>query len=136
MGELAKFEGGVLKTSGDIASMGESRIFFGRGCTRLLLYFNTNKPHSFFLQNTSCIRKPQVISGAQGGGVRTPCTLPLDPPLASRSREFYRSVFLGEGRGKGGEDEKVNKSIKILKNVDGTVNLFVIRLICCFKGSS
>ena len=33
----------------------------------------------FFLQNTSCIRKPQVISG---GGVRTPCTLPLDPPLS------------------------------------------------------
>ena len=56
---------------------GGSRIFLRRGCTRLLLYFNTNKPHSFFLQNTSCIRKPQVISG----GVRTPCTLPLDPPL-------------------------------------------------------
>ena len=36
----------------------------------------------FFLQNTSCIRKPQVISGVRGGGgVRTPCTLPLDPPL-------------------------------------------------------
>ena len=34
------------------------------------------------LQNTSCIRKPQVISGrGWGGGVRTPCTLPLDPPL-------------------------------------------------------
>jgi len=60
---------------------GGSRTFFRRGCTRLLLYFNTNKPHSFFsfLQNTSCIRKPQVISG--GGGVRTPCPLPLDPPL-------------------------------------------------------
>ena len=29
---------------------GGSRIFFRRGCTRLLLYFNTiNKPHSFFL---------------------------------------------------------------------------------------
>ena len=57
---------------------GGSRILFRRGCTRLLLYFNTNKPHSFFfLQNTSCIRKPQVISG----GVHTPCTLPLDPPL-------------------------------------------------------
>ena len=27
---------------------GASRIFFRRGCTRLLLYFNTNKPHSFF----------------------------------------------------------------------------------------
>ena len=34
----------------------------------------------FFWQNTSCIRKPQVISGG-GGEVRTPCTLPLDPPL-------------------------------------------------------
>ena len=32
----------------------------------------------FILQNTSCIRKPQVIGG---GGVHTPCTLPLDPPL-------------------------------------------------------
>ena len=30
---------------------GGSRIFFRRGCTRLLRYFNTNKPHSFFLQN-------------------------------------------------------------------------------------
>ena len=59
---------------------GGSRIFFWRGCTCLLLYFNTNKPHRFFLQNTSCIRKPQVISEG-GGGVRTPCTLPLDPPL-------------------------------------------------------
>ena len=58
---------------------GGSRIFFRRGCTRLLLYFNTNKPHIFFfLQNASCFRKPQVISG---GGMRTPCTLPLDLPL-------------------------------------------------------
>ena len=59
---------------------GGSRRFFRRGCTRLLLYFNTNKPHRFFLLNTSCIRKPQVISW-EGGGVHTPCTLPLDPPL-------------------------------------------------------
>ena len=43
---------------------GRIQDFFRRGCTRLLLYFNTNKPHSFFfLQNTSCTRKPQVISG-------------------------------------------------------------------------
>ena len=57
---------------------GGSRIFFRRGCTRLLLYFNTNKPHSFFffLQNTSCIRKPKVISG--GGGAH-----PLHPPPRS-----------------------------------------------------
>ena len=51
---------------------GGSRIFFRRGCTRLLFYFNTNKSHSFFSQNTSCIRKPQVISGGGGRGVRTP----------------------------------------------------------------
>ena len=58
---------------------GRIQDFFRRGCTRLLFYFNTNKPHSFFLQNTICIRKPQVIS--EGGGGRTPCILPLDPPL-------------------------------------------------------
>ena len=53
---------------------------FRRGRLRLLLYFNTNKPHSFFfLQNTSCIRKPQVISGA-GGGV---AAHPLHPPPRS-----------------------------------------------------
>ena len=59
-----------------LRNRGGSRIFCRRGC--LLVCFNTNKPYSFFLQKyTSCIRKPQVISG----GVRTPCTLPLDPPL-------------------------------------------------------
>ena len=57
--------------------MGGSRIFFRRRCTRLLLYFNTNKPRSFLGgQNTSCIRKPQVISG--GGGAH-----PLHPPPRS-----------------------------------------------------
>ena len=54
---------------------GGSRIFFRRGCTLLLLYFNTSKPHSFFLQNTRSSR------GKGGGGVRIPCTLPLDQPL-------------------------------------------------------
>ena len=61
-------------------SQGRIQDFFRRGCTCLLLYFNTNKPHSFFLQNTSSIRKLQVISGG-GRGMRIPCTLPLDPPL-------------------------------------------------------
>ena len=56
---------------------GGSRIVFRRACTRLLLYFNTNKPHSFFLQNTSCIRKPQVISG---GGAHPLNPLPRSAP--------------------------------------------------------
>ena len=60
---------------GFIHHRGGSRIFFRRGCTRLLLYFNTNKPHSFFfLQNISCIRKPQVISW--GGGCAPPAPSP------------------------------------------------------------
>ena len=42
----------------------------------------------FFSQNTSCIRKPQVISG----GGRTPCTLPLDPPLSQEI--FVRGPYL------------------------------------------
>ena len=55
---------------------GGSKIFFRRGCTRLLLYFNTDKPHIFFLRNTSCIRKPQVISGVGGGGCAPPAPSP------------------------------------------------------------
>ena len=65
----------------DNRNQGRIQDFFRRWFTCLLLSSKTNKPHSFFffffLQNTSCIRKPQVISG----GVRTPCTLSLDPPL-------------------------------------------------------
>ena len=57
---------------------GGSRIFFRRGCTRLLLYFNTNKPQSFFF-----CRIPIVLENRRSsqGRVRTPCTLPLDLPL-------------------------------------------------------
>ena len=59
---------------------GRIQDFFRRGW---LVSCSTSTPINhivlFFLQNTSCIRKPQVIS--RGGGVRTPCTLPLDPPL-------------------------------------------------------
>ena len=54
---------------------GGSRIFFRRGCTCLLLYFNTNKLLSFFF----FCRIPVVL-------VRTPCTLPLDPPLMDNSQ--------------------------------------------------
>ena len=63
-------------------SRGGSRIFFRSGCTRLLLYFSTNKPHSFFFW-----RIPVVLENRRSsqGGVCTPCTLPLDPPLHSQA---------------------------------------------------
>ena len=70
---------------------GQGRIqdFFRRGCTRLLLYFNTNKPHSsfFFLQNTSCIRKPQVISGRGAHPLHPP---PRSAPGQGRIQDFFR----------------------------------------------
>ena len=37
------------KVKGELHYRGGSWIFFRRGCTRLSLYFNTDKPHSFFL---------------------------------------------------------------------------------------
>ena len=46
-----------------------------------------------FLQNTSCIRKPQVISRGGGGRVRTPCTLPLDPPLICTVANTYSHLM-------------------------------------------
>ena len=66
---------------------GRIQDFFRRGCTRLLLYFNTNKPHSFFfLQNTSCIRKPQVISGRGGAHPLHP------PPRSAPEKDVNRRV--------------------------------------------
>ena len=61
-----------------LRNRGGSGIFFRKGCIRLLLYFNTNKPHSFFLAEYQLYWK---TAGHLRGGVRTPCTLPLDLPL-------------------------------------------------------
>ena len=65
---FAEGEGGGQNSQEHIMGYrGGSRIFFRSGCAHLLLHFNTNKPHTFFfLQNTRCIRKPQVISGEGG----------------------------------------------------------------------
>ena len=60
---------------------GGSRIFFRRGCTRLLLYFNTNDSFLFFFAEYQLYEK--TAGHLRGGGVRTPCTLPLDPPLGT-----------------------------------------------------
>ena len=64
-------------------------FFLRRGCTRLLLYFNTNKPHSFFFffwQNTSCIRKPEVISRG--------CSHHLHPPPRSAHADRNHHSFV------------------------------------------
>ena len=43
-----------------------------------MLYFNTNKPHSFFCRIPVVL---EAVGHLRGGGGGTPCTLPLDPPL-------------------------------------------------------
>ena len=49
-----------------------------------------------FLQNTSCIRKPPVISGG-GGGVGISYTFPLDPPLPLNTLSFIGSCTINVG---------------------------------------
>ena len=57
---------------------GGSRIFFRRGCTRLLLQFNTNKPHSFFFCRIPVVLENLRSSRKEGGGAH-----PLHPPPRS-----------------------------------------------------
>ena len=72
-GEL--FEGMFLIS---FVLQGRIQDFFRRGCTRLFLYFNTNKPQFFFCRIPVALEN---CRSSQGGGVRTPCTLLLDLPL-------------------------------------------------------
>ena len=55
---------------------GGSRIFFRRGCTRVLLYFNTNKPHSFFFGRIPVVSENR--RSCRGGDAH-----PLHPPPRS-----------------------------------------------------
>ena len=61
---------------------GGSRIFFRRGCTRLLLYFNSNKPHSFFLAEYQLYQKTAGHLRGWGG------SHPLHPPPRSAPVAF------------------------------------------------
>ena len=70
----------------------------GGGCTRLLLYFNTNKPHSFFFGRIPVENRRS--SQGRGGGVRiyiyiyiykNPGNSPLDPEQCSTIKERFNS---------------------------------------------
>ena len=52
-------------------------FFFRRGCTRPLLYFNTNKPHSFFFCRIPVVLENRRSSQGEGGAH------PLHPPPRS-----------------------------------------------------
>ena len=73
-----------------ISHRGESRIFFRRGCTRLLLYFSTRINHIVFFCRIPVVLENRKSSQGGGGG-RTPCTLPLDPSLSHQG--FVTSIL-------------------------------------------
>ena len=75
---FAEFRRRFLGTKPSITGA-DPGFFLGGGCTRLLLYFNTNKPHIFFFLAEYQLKTAGHLAG--GGGVRIPCTHPLDPPL-------------------------------------------------------
>ena len=56
-----------------VAAQGGIHDFFRRGCTRLLLYFNTNKPHSFFCRIPVVL---EAVGHLRGGGVAPPAPSP------------------------------------------------------------
>ena len=73
-------------------SAGADQGFFLGGS--VLVSCSTSTPINhivFLLQNTSVIRKPQVISGGEGAH---PLTLPLDPPLERNSETQVCLVLL------------------------------------------
>ena len=57
---------------------GRIQDFFRRGCSRLLLYFNTNKPHSFFCRIPVVLENSRSSQRGGGGGAH-----PLHPPPRS-----------------------------------------------------
>ena len=61
---------------------GGSRTFFRRGCTRLLLYFNTNKPHSFFFRRIPVVSENRRSS--RGGAPPAP-----SPEIRPWFSKFY-----------------------------------------------
>ena len=79
MGNLLKNTGCQGKTTQYITRADPS-FFVGGGALVSCSTFNTNKPKSFFFAEYQLYQKT-ADHLRRGGGVRTPCTLPLDPPL-------------------------------------------------------
>ena len=86
------YKEGLIPIKNGVLRRGGSKIFFRRGCTRLFLHFNTNKPHSFFFF-AEC-QLYWKTAGHLGEGGRTPCTLPLDPPLLHKILTWATVLYI------------------------------------------
>ena len=82
-----------------------------------MLYFNTNKPHRFFC------RIPLVLENRRSsqGEVRTPCTLPLDPPLS-----FLPVLLLPAFYGLNSPSDKAIPLITMNENAENGEDDFVL----------
>ena len=66
-----------------------SGIFFREGCTRLLLYFNTNKPHRFFGRIRVVLENRRSSQG--GGGAAHPLH---PPPRSAPAKRFAHTLSI------------------------------------------
>ena len=86
------YKEGLIPIKNVVLRRGGSKIFFRRGCTRLFLHFNTNKPHSFFFRRIPVVLENRRSS--RGGGGHTPCTLSLDPPLLHKILTWATVLYI------------------------------------------
>ena len=79
----------------DLVTCTQGRIqdFFEKGCTRLLLYFNTNKPHSFFFAEYQLYQKTASYLRGGAGGAH-----PLHPPPRSAPGTVGQGMATVSGR--------------------------------------
>ena len=87
------YKEGLIPIKNVVLRRGGSKIFFRRGCTRLFLHFNTNKPHSFFFFFAEYQLYWKTTGHLREGG-RTPCTLPLDPPLLRKILTWATVLYI------------------------------------------
>ena len=71
---------------------GGSRIFFRRGCTRLSLYFNNIKPHSFFFRRIPVVLENRRSSRG-GGGAHSLHPPPRSAPAPRTFHELNPTKF-------------------------------------------
>ena len=72
---------------------GRIQDFFRRGCTRLLLYFNPNKPHSFFFCRIPVVLEHRRSSQGEGEGAHPLHPSPWSAPVLNDSIEFFSDCF-------------------------------------------
>ena len=113
----------VVLTSFEMLAQGRIQDFFRRGCTRLLLYFNTNKPHSFFFGRIPVVLENRRSSQGRGG-CAPPHPPPRSAPVAKRAEtrkdtvsvlEIATTTFKTAAKLHRGKENATDHGLSILK---------------------